>query len=189
DPRSRAAVLAAVVEDRSGGGGGPRLEVRVGEDDVRALAAELAPDLLHVRRGQPLDLLAGGRLAREGDLADAWVGRDARAGRSARARNDVEDAVGHARLDSQLAEPQRGQRGVARGLEDRGIAGREGRGDLPARHEDREVPGDDEPDDADRLAQGEVEAGLADRDRLAEELVRGTGVVIEDEARADDLTA
>ena len=45
--------------------------------------------------------------------------------------------------------------------------------------------GHDEPDDADRLAQGEVEAGLADRDRLAEDLVRGPGVVVEDEARAE----
>ena len=45
------------------------------------------------------------------------------------------------------------------------------------------------PHDADRLAQGQVEAGLGDRDRLAEDLVRRAGVVVEDEARPDDLAA
>ena len=95
----------------------------------------------------------------------------------------------NAGLEGQLAEPDRRQRRVRRGLEDRGVAGRERRRDLPRGHEQREVPGHDQPDDADRLAQREVEAGLADRDRLAEDLVRGAGVVVEDEARADDLAA
>ena len=49
--------------------------------------------------------------------------------------------------------------------------------------------GHDQPDDADRLAQREVDARLRDRDRLAEDLVRGAGVVVEDEARPDDLAA
>ena len=92
-------------------------------------------------------------------------------------------------LERQLAEPDRRQRRVRGGLEDRGVAGGERRGDLPRGHQEREVPRHDQPDDADRLAQGEVEARLRDRDRLAEDLVRGAGVVVEDEARADDLAA
>src|SRR6185503_10253349 len=40
-----------------------------------------------------------------------------------------------------------------------------------------------------RLAQGQVDAGLADRDGLAVQLVRRSRVVIEDEAGADDLAA
>ena len=103
--------------------------------------------------------------------------------------HDVEDAGGDARLERQLAEPDRRQRGVARGLEDRGVAGGERRGDLPRGHVGREVPRHDQPDDADRLADRQVEAGLRDRDRLAEDLVRGAGVVVEDEAHADDLAA
>ncbi len=56
--------------------GGEALDVRVGEDDVGALAAELEADLLHVAGGRSHDLLARGRLAGEGDLADAGVRGD-----------------------------------------------------------------------------------------------------------------
>jgi hypothetical protein len=52
---------------------------------------------------------------------------------------------------------------------------------LPRGHQDREVPRHDEPDHADRLAQGEIEAWLGDRDGLAEDLVGGAGVVVEHE--------
>ena len=56
-------------------------------------------------------------------------------------------------------------------------------------HVDREVPRHDQAADPDRLAQREVEAGRADRDRLAEELVGGAGVVVEDEADGERLAA
>ena len=72
--------------------------------------------------------------------------------------HDVEDAGRDAGLERQLAEPDRGQRRVRRGLEDRGVAGGQRRRDLPRGHQDREVPGHDQPDDADRLAQGQVDA-------------------------------
>ena len=75
DPAPGAAVLAGVVEDAVRRLRGELLEVRVGEHDVRALAAELERDLLHVARRQPHDLLAGRRLAGERDLADARRGR------------------------------------------------------------------------------------------------------------------
>ena len=67
----------------------------------------------------------------------------------------------------QLAEVQRRQRRLLGGLEhDRAAAG-ERRPELPRRHQQREVPGDDLADDADRLAQrvGEVLAGRGDRRR------------------------
>ena len=92
DPAARAAVLAAVVEDAVRRLAREPLEVGVGVDDVRALAAELEADLLHVVRGQPHDLLAGRRLAGEGDLADARMRGDRRAGGAARPGHDVDDA-------------------------------------------------------------------------------------------------
>ena len=67
----------------------------------------------------------------------------------------------------QLAEVERRQRRLLGGLEhDRAAAGQR-RGELPRRHQQREVPGDDLADDADRLAQrvGEVLAGRRDRRR------------------------
>ena len=61
--------------------------------------------------------------------------------------------------------------------------------DLPRGHQQREVPGHDQADHADRLAQGQVEPRLRHRDRLAEDLVRGAGVVVEHEAHPGDLAA
>ena len=40
--------------------------------------------------------------------------------------------------------------GLLGGLEDDGVAAGEGRGELPRRHEEREVPREDLPDDAER---------------------------------------
>jgi len=53
DPGPGAAVLAAVVEHRIGRLGREPLQVRIGEDDVGALAAQLQADLLHVAGRQP----------------------------------------------------------------------------------------------------------------------------------------
>ena len=94
-----------------------------------------------------------------------------------------------ARLQRQLAETERRQRRVRRRLEDRGVARGKGRCHLPRGHQQREVPRHDQPHDPDRLAQGQVQAGLRHRDGLAVDLVRGPGVVVEDEARPDDLAA
>ena len=133
DPAPGAAVLPGVVEDAVRRFLRELLEVGVGEHDVRALAAELERDLLHVAGGQPHDLLAGRGLAGERDLADARVGRDRRTGRAAGSGHDVEDAGRDARLERQLAEPDRGQRRVRRRLQDRGVAGGQRRRDLPRR--------------------------------------------------------
>ena len=52
---------------------------------------------------------------------------------------------------AELAEPQGGQRRLLGGLEDHRAAGRQRRAELPARHQQREVPRDDLAADADRL--------------------------------------
>ena len=73
DPRARAAVLAGVAEHGHRRRGGGRLDVGVGEDDVRGLAAELERDALDRvgrARGDPAADL--GR-AGEGDLGDVGV--------------------------------------------------------------------------------------------------------------------
>src|SRR2546425_473131 len=73
DPRPRTAVLSGVAEDgqrRCRGGG---LEIGVGEDHVRRLAAELERDALDGLRGErtnaPTDLGRSG----EGDLRDVGM--------------------------------------------------------------------------------------------------------------------
>ena len=73
-----------------------------------------------------------------------------RAAGRARAGDDVDDAVGQAGLGEDFREAQRGEAGGLGGLEDDGVAAREGRGDFPRGHEEGEVPRDDLPGDAER---------------------------------------
>ena len=73
---------------------------------------------------------------------------------------DVEHAGRKADLLRDLGERQRGQRRLARRLDDDRVAARQRRRDLPRRQQQRKVPRHDRRDDADRLAQrvGEVVA-------------------------------
>src|SRR6185503_5798521 len=71
DPRARVAALAGRVVDRIDGARDRGVEVGVGEEDVRALTAELERDALHRLGAKPHDLRARPRRAREGDLVHA----------------------------------------------------------------------------------------------------------------------
>ena len=68
------------------------LEVGVGEEDVRRLAAELERDLLQRGRGRAHDRLPDLDAPRERNLVDIRVFDDRGAGRLARAGHDVDDA-------------------------------------------------------------------------------------------------
>ena len=101
----------------------------------------------------------------------------------------AERALGQAGLGEDLAERERGERGLAGRLHDGGVAAREGGRDLPRRDHGREVPRRDEGAHADRLPQRQVDAGLLDRDRLAGDLVRGAAPILEDGRDQADLAA
>src|SRR5256885_15721691 len=68
------------------------------------------------------------------------------------AGEEVDDALGNARLERELAEPERGERCQLRRLEDDRVAAGERRPELPRGDVEREVPGDDQADYAERLA-------------------------------------
>ena len=76
----------------------------------------------------------------------------------------------------------------AGGLEHDRVAGGERGRDLPGGDHQREVPGHDQPDDAERLAEGHVDAA-GDRDRVAEQALGGAGVVAEGLDHHPDLAA
>ena len=88
----RGGAVLATVDERTGGraacGG---LEVRVGVDDERRLAAELEMDALDVPRGQRLDPLAGLGVAGERDEVDVAVSGQRRADDIATSGDDVQD--------------------------------------------------------------------------------------------------
>jgi hypothetical protein len=60
-------------------------------------------------------------------------------------------AGGEAGLQRQLGDSKGRQRGLLGGLQDHGVAAGQGRAPLPGQHQQREVPGDDLADHADRL--------------------------------------
>ena len=166
-PAAGDARLALIVEDGERGsvdGGG---EVGVGEHDVGALAAELELDALEVACRVLDDAPSDGGRAGEGDLGDPVVGGDRLAGGVAVTRDDVDDAGWETDIDDQLGEAQGAERGDLAGLHHRGVAGGEGRPELPRAEHQREVPRHDGPDDAERFAGHVVEESRVDGDDVA----------------------
>ena len=188
DPRARATILAGVVEDGVRRGGRCALEVGVGEHDVRGLAAELERDALDRAGCAAHHLLPDLGRPGEADLGDVRMLDQPRADDGALAREDVDDALRNAGLERELAEPDRREGCQLRGLEHDRVAAGERRPELPGGDVEREVPGDDQPHDAERLAEGQVDAAR-DGDRLAEVLVDRARVVVEDLRDHADLAA
>ncbi|CRJ98795.1 hypothetical protein BN1708_009496 [Verticillium longisporum] len=121
---------------------------------------------------------AGLDVARDA-LVDAGVGGEGGAGIGAAAVEDVEDAARQAGGGHEAGEIEHGQGRLLGGLEDERVAGGEGRGQLPAGHGQRVVPGDDLSADAERLAQRVGKLGGAEIHGLAVPLVGPAGIVAE----------
>ena len=108
--------------------------------------------------------------AGEGDLVDARM-VDQRGARSPAPVTMLTTPGRQLRLPADVGEEERGERRRLGGLQHDGVAARERGRDLPREHEQREVPRDDLPDDAERR-------GAAVRERVLE-LVGPAGVVEE----------
>src|SRR5262245_11154399 len=102
--------------------------------------------------------------------------------------DDVHDTLRDPGLEAELAEPERRERRQLGRLQDDGVAARERRAELPARDVGREVPRDDEPDHAERLAERGGHASR-DGDRLAAVLVDRACIEVEDLRDHADLAA
>ena len=169
--------------DRVRGADGGLVEIGVGEDDVRRLAAELERYALQVARARRLhDEVADLGRAGKRDLVDVGVRRDRGTGGLTQAGHDVDHAGWNADFGDELPETQRRERRLLGRLQHHRVAARERDAELPRRHQQREVPRDDLADDADGLAAGVAEhplAGDRHRDRLALDLRRPPGVVAE----------
>ncbi len=160
----------------SRGGGG--LEVSVGVDHVRRLAAQLQRHPFDRLRGRGGDPAADLGRAGERHLGDVIVLHQALATDRARAGHHVKDALGDPGLLRDLLQLERGQRGELRRLQHDRVAGGERGPHLPAGDHQREVPGDDHPHHAERLAEGHVDP-TRHRDRVAEQALRSGCVVAE----------
>ena len=126
--------------------------------------------------------------AGEAHLAHGGVGHEALPHHAALAGQDLQDALGQARLERQLADAQRAERGQLGRLEDDGVAGGQGRGEAPAGDGHGEVPGHDDAHDPQRLVEGDVEAA-GHRDLPAAVALGGAGVELEHVAHVARLPA
>src|SRR5918995_6713185 len=178
DARAGATVLPSITEDGDGCRSGGLLQVGVGEDHVRGLAAQFQGDALYGACGPCHDPLADLRRTREGDLGNVRVFDEPLSDLAPWPDDDVDDALGDACLERYAFELQGAQRRELGRLEDERVARRQGRGHLPARYGKREIPGYDEAYDAEWLAERHVDA-TRDRDGVAEETLRHPRVVVE----------
>ena len=140
--------LAGEVEAAHHGGVRGGLEVGVGEHDLRPVAAELEDAVLEARVAR--DLLAGRDRAGEDDRGDVAVAGQQRADVAA-AVHEVDGAGGEAGLVQHVDEQLGAQRRELGRLPDRRAAEGQAVDDRDAGDVDREVPGRDGRDHADRL--------------------------------------
>ena len=180
--RSRLAHLAVVEERAPQHAGGREVEVGVVEHDVGRLAAELERDLLHRARRELHDAPPDFGRAGERDLVDERVLRELLARAAAGTGDEVDDAGRDVGLFARLHQLDRRQRREARGLQHRAVAGRDRGCDLPAGHEEREVPRHDAGAHAVGLAAHDAlrgrERALAAVDHVGL-VLRATGEVLE----------
>lgn len=188
DTGTGTAALAVVVVDTEVDPADGIVNVCVVEDDVGALSTELEGDLLQVRLGGGLeDLAANDGGAGEGNLVDVHVGGDGGTGNTAKARDDVDNTGGETSLDDEVADVESAERGLLGGLHDNGVTGGQGRADLPGKHEQGKVPGDDLAADTNGLVAGIGEGLVVGVDDLTLDLVGPAAVVSEAPGSVGDV--
>lgn len=178
DTRTGAASLAVVEVDTEVDPVNGLLDIGIVEDNVGGLATKLEGNLLQVGLGGSLhDLAADNGRASEGNLVDVHVGGDGGTSNPAETGDDVENARGETGLLDELSKDESRKRSLLSGLHDDGVTGGESGADLPGKHEEREVPGNDLTANTERLLPGVVEGIGGDIDGLALNLVGPTAVV------------
>ena len=179
DARRRRAGLPGILDagvDQEGQGG---IEVGVGEDQLRALAAELQRHRHGILRRRGLDQRAHRHRACERDVPHAGVRRQRRAGFLAQPRHHVQRAGRQSRRFGDAREGQRREAGFLGRFEHAGIAHRQRRADAAADDLHRVVPGHDVRGDAVRLTQRERGVAVGEGQGLAVHLVGGTAVELQ----------
>ena len=167
-PAGRHADLPRVQVGAPRPGGHREVQVRVGQDDERGVAAELQVDPLEVPPGELGDGPSGGGRAGERDDPDRGV-RDQRRADVGAAGQDVQQALGQARLAQQRGDREPAADGRARvRLQHDRVADGERRRDGADREDEREVERGDDADDPHGRPPGEAEPGQGGGQDVAE---------------------
>ena len=128
------------------------LEVGVGQDDKRILAAHLELEPAHGFGAGGRDLGACRDRARERDRVDLSVVEDRLADHRAAPDDQIKYAFGNAGADNDFRERVGAAGNKVGRLEDDSVAVGQRRRDFPGGDREREVPGRDDADDSERLA-------------------------------------
>ena len=129
------------------------IQIRVLKDKQRRLSAGLKGDVLKVDARHLHDRPRRVRGSGERNLVDTEVTRDGRARVLAQAIQDINHARREAGLLDQITKHESAQRRLLGRLQHHSITARQRRPQLPRRHGQREVPGNDLPAHANGLAQ------------------------------------
>src|SRR3954470_8950636 len=192
-PRRGRALLAREHERAGDDRGHDLVEVGIGVDDHRVLAAHLRDHALEVTLalehlgGRPDDLQPDLVGAGEGDRVHAGVLHQ-RGADVALARQQRERVRRHARLAQRLDQHRRAARGLLGRLEDHRVAGGQPRGGHAERDRDREVPrGDDRNHAARRVVQLVALARHLEQGGALREVDGSARVVLEEVDRLADV--
>ena len=152
DPAGGSAVLAGIVERSLAQGLDQFVEIGIGTDDDRRLAAQFEMGALDHRAGGGLQYgPAGADVAGQRDHAHKVVRNQRMAHVRPVAGDDIDDAGGQDFCED-FRQRQEAEWRQFRRLDDHCIACRDSRGDLPGGHQQRVVPGSDLGHDANRVA-------------------------------------
>ena len=175
--RTRRADLPGVEEDAGRRRLGRCLDIGIVEDDVGGLAAEFERHAFEIAGRAAQNSAADAGRSRERHLVDVGMIDQGVADHAAGTGDDIEDARRQAGFERQLADPQCGERGQLGRLHHDGAAAGQRRRELPHPDHQREIPGHDDGDHADRLAHRVGERIVPRGDDLAADLVGPAGVV------------
>ncbi|GAD23998.1 hypothetical protein AVS7_03758, partial [Acidovorax sp. MR-S7] len=177
--RAGRAGLARVLHDGVDQHGHGGVQVGVGEDHLRALAAQLQRHRAVALGGGLLDQRAHLGAAGEADVVDAGVARQRVAHLVPVAGHDVERAGRKAHLRRELRHAQQGQARVFCGFDHAHVARGQRAAHAAAEDLHGVVPRHDMAGHAMRLAPGEHAEAVGVGDGLAVQLVAGAGVELE----------
>ena len=143
-PGSSAAALAVVEENTKVDPRNRILDIRIVEDNIRALATKLQGDLFQVRAsGRFHDLPANNGRSGESDLVNIHVGRESSAGNLAETGDDVDDTGWETSFFDKLGGVEGAEGSLFGGFENDDVAAGDGRANFPGPHEEWEIPWDD----------------------------------------------
>ena len=175
--RTRRADLPGVEEDPGRRRLGRGLDIGVVEDDVGGLAAEFERHAFEIARRAAQDSAADAGRSRERHLVDVGMIDQGVADHAAGTGDDIEHARRQAGFERQLADPQCRERRQLGRLHHDGAAAGQRRRKFPHPDHQREIPGHDDGDHADRLAYRVGERIIPRGNDLAADLVGPARVV------------